>query len=64
MVSLPQFVRRRNFDGTYDSACLHCVTTTGRQTSKEDVSETERKHVCEDDRVKMFQNNGTFEPRP
>ena len=42
------FHRRNNRDGTVDSICLICFRTVGPAETTLQLSEFERRHLCED----------------
>jgi hypothetical protein len=43
----PQFLHRKNADGTFDSICSRCFVTVATRFRETDLSRPERDHVCD-----------------
>jgi hypothetical protein len=42
------FIHRTNSDSTFDSICLKCFATAGREQVESDLKQDEEAHVCLD----------------
>lgn len=60
VLSIPNFIHRKNCDSTFDSFCRSCFVTVATTKSETELEGGERGHVCNPWDLLQFQNARTL----
>lgn len=55
-----EFAHRHNRDGTVDAICLHCYRTVDTGRTIEDLAESQRSHICNENDVAFLRSEIGF----